>query len=231
MARALAEADPLNARAQRELAACLDKVGNALLATGEQNGALTNYNEAFVIRQKIAAADAKNAELQRDLSISHDKLGEVSTATSNIAGALAHYQEALRIDSNFASRDTQSLLDRANSLEKIGSLLLQRGDVNSALEHQQKGRTLREDVVQQDQENVNARRDVASSYLRLGETWIKKAEQRKQPFDWQQARQWLQRSRDELQELKSRGVLPKKDEGELDKIAREMAKCNAVLKQ
>ena len=230
MARAIAVADPLNARAQRELAACLDKVGNALLATGEQSGALTNYNEAFAIRQKVAAADARNAELQRDLSISHDKLGEVSAAAGNIADALAHYREALRIDSAFASRDTQSLLDRANSLEKIGSLLLPSGDVNSALEHQQKGRALREDVVNQDRENVNARRDVASSSLRLGETWIKKAEQSKQPSDWQQARQWLQRSLDELQELKRRGALPKKEEGELDKIAREMAKCEAALK-
>ncbi len=230
MARALAEADPLNARAQRELAACLDKVGNALLATGEQNGALTNYNEAFAIRQKIAAADAKNAELQRDLSISHDKLGEVSAAAGNIADALAHYREALRIDSTFAGNDTQSLLDRANSLEKIGSLLLRSGDINGALEHQQKGHALREEVVKQDRENVNARRDVASSYLRLGETWLRKAEQSKQPSDWQQARQWFQRSLDELQELKKRGALPKKDESELDKIAREIAKCEAALK-
>ncbi len=230
MARALAEADPLNARAQRELAACLDKVGNALLANGEQNGALTNYNEAFAIRQKIAAADAKNAELQRDLSISHDKLGEVRTSSGNIAAALAHYREALRLDSAFAGKDTQSLLDRANSLEKIGSLLLRSGDINSALEHQQKGRTLREDVVKQDQENVNAQRDVASSYLRLGETWLKKAEQSKQSSDWQQARQWFQRSLDELQGLKQRGALPKKEEAELDKIAREIAKCDAALK-
>ena len=77
---------------------------------------------------------------------------------------------------------------------------------------------------------VNARRDVASSYLRLGETWLRKAEQSKQPSDWQQARQWFQRSRDEWQELKQRGALPKKDESELDKIAREIAKCEAALK-
>ena len=231
IARKLAEAEPLNARAQRELAACLDKVGNALLATGEPNGALTHYNEAFAIRQKIAAADTKNAELQRDLSISHDKLGEVSAAAGNITDALAHYREALRIDSAFASHDTQSLLDRANSLEKIGSLLLRNGDVNGALEQQQKGRALREEVVTQDQENVNARRDVASSYLCLGEATLKKVEQSKQPSDWQQARQWFQRSRDELQGLKQRGALPKKDESELDKIAHEIAKCDAALKQ
>ena len=230
MARALADADALNARAQRELAACLDKVGNALLATGEQHSALTHYNEAFAIRQKIAAADTKNAELQRDLSISHDKLGEVSAAAGNITDALAHYREALRLDSAYASHDTQSLLDRANSLEKIGTLLLQSGDVNGALEHQQKGRAMREEVVKQDQENVNARRDVASSYLRLGEAWGKKAERSKQSADWQQTRQWFQRSLDELQALKTRGALPKKDESELDKIAREMAKCEAALK-
>jgi non-specific serine/threonine protein kinase/serine/threonine-protein kinase len=231
MARALAEADPLNARAQRELAACLDKVGNALLATNDQSGALTQYNEAFAIRQKVAAADAKNAELQRDLSISHDKLGEVSTAQGNITAALAHYREALRIDTALASRDTQSLLDRANSLEKIGSLLLQSGEVNGALEHQQKGRVLREDVVNNlDKENVHARRDLASSYLRLGEATLKKAEQSKQTSDWQQARQWFQRSLDEWQELKKRGALSKKDENDLDKIAREMAKCEAALR-
>ena len=231
MARAIADADPLNARAQRELAACVDKVGNALLAIGETSGALTNYNEAFSIRRKIAAADAKNAELQRDLSISHDKLGEVSAAAGNIAEALAHYREALRLDSAFASRDTQSLLDRANSLEKIGSLLLRSGDVNGALEQQQKGRAMREEVVHQDQENVNARRDIASSYLRLGEVWLKNAERSKQASNWQQARQWLQRSLDELKALKKRGALPRKDESELDKIAHEITKCNVALKQ
>jgi non-specific serine/threonine protein kinase/serine/threonine-protein kinase len=231
MARALAEADPLNARAQRELAACLDKVGNALFAANDQNGALTQYNEAFAIRQKVAAADTRNAELQRDLSISHDKLGEVSTAQGNIAAALAHYREALRIDTALASRDTQSLLDRANSLEKIGALLLQSGDVNGALEHQQKGRVLREDVVNNlDKENVQARRDLASSYLRLGEASLKKAGQSRQATDWQQARQWLQRSLDEWQSLKQRGALSKKDDGEWDKIAREIAKCDAALR-
>ena len=88
---------------------------------------------------------------------------------------------------------------------------------------------MREEVVKQDQENVNARRDVASSYLRLGEASLKKAEQSKQLSDWQQARQWFQRSLDELQALKKRGALPKKDESELDKIAREVGKCEAAL--
>lgn len=231
MARALAEADPLNARAQRELAACLDKVGNALLAGRDQESALTHYNEAFAIRRKIAAADARNAELQRDLSISHDKLGGVSATAGHIAEALAHYREALRIDTALASRDSQSLLDRANSLERIGSLLLQSGDVSGALEHQQKGRALREDVVQNlDGENVNARRDLAASYQRLGETWRRKAELSRQAPEWQQARQWFQRSLDELLELKQRDALSRGDEQELEQLRAEIAKCAAALR-
>jgi tRNA G46 methylase TrmB len=81
-----------------------------------------------------------------------------------------------------------------------------------------------------DKENVQARRDLASSYLRLGEASLKKAGQSRQATDWQQARQWLQRSLDEWQSLKQRGALSKKDDGEGDKIAREIAKCDAALR-
>ena len=232
IARRLAEADPLNARAQRELAACLDKVGNALAATGDRSGALAHYHEAFAIRQKVSAADPKNAELRRDLSISHDKLGEISAAAGNIAAALAHYREALRIDSAQASRDTQNLLDRANSLEKIGSLLFKTGDAAAALDQQQKSRALREEVVNNlDRENVQARRDLASSYLRLGELSAAMAEKTAaaQPR-WREALNWYHKAQAMLADLKRRGALNKSDEPDQVRLAAEIARCEAALK-
>ncbi|HWQ32388.1 MAG TPA: protein kinase [Blastocatellia bacterium] len=232
IARSLAEADPLNARAQRELAACLDKVGNALAATGDRSGALAHYNEAFAIRQKVAAADPKNAELRRDLSISHDKLGEISAASGNIAAALAHYREALRIDSAQPGRDTQNMLDRANSLEKIGSLLFKTGDGAAALDHQQKSRALREEVVNNlDHENVQARRDLASSYLRLGELSAAMAEKTTAAQSrWREALNWYHKAQEMLADLKRRGALNKSDETDQARIAAEIARCEAALK-
>jgi tetratricopeptide (TPR) repeat protein len=232
IARSLALADPLNARAQRELAACLDKVGNALAPTGDRSGALAQYNEAFAIRQKVAAADPKNAELRRDLSISHDKLGEISAASDNIAAALAHYREALRIDSAQPGRDTQNMLDRANSLEKIGSLLFKTGEFTAALDHQQKSRALREEVVNNlDRENVQARRDLASSYIRLGELSAAMAEKAPaaQPR-WREALSWYHKAQEMLADLKRRGALNKSDETDQVRIAAEIARCEAALK-
>jgi tetratricopeptide (TPR) repeat protein len=232
IARNLAVADPLNARAQRELAACLDKVGNALAAINDRSGALAQYNEAFAIRQKVAAADPKNAELQRDLSISHDKLGEISAASGNLAAALAHYREALRIDSAQPGRDTQNMLDRANSLEKIGTLLFKTGEFTAALDHQQKSRALREEVVNNlDRENVQARRDLASSYIRLGELSAAMAEKAPaaQPR-WREALSWYHKAQEMLADLKRRGALNKSDETDQVRIAAEIARCEAALK-
>ncbi|HKV42052.1 MAG TPA: protein kinase [Blastocatellia bacterium] len=64
----LSVTDQTNARARRELAFCLNRLGE-LLSWGEEYApALENYRKALVIREALAAEDPRNTQVQMDLA-------------------------------------------------------------------------------------------------------------------------------------------------------------------
>jgi hypothetical protein len=79
--------------------------------------------------------------------------------------------------------------------------------------------------------NNEAALDLALIHLRLGEAWSKRAEQSTQKADWQQERQWLQRSLNDWQAIKQRGALPPEHEEKLALLVRELANCEAALRK
>src|SRR5204863_458826 len=70
-------ADPSNARGQRDLSQSQVMIGDVLRAQGNLPAALTSYQASLAIRERLARADSSDAGLQRDVSVSHERIGDV----------------------------------------------------------------------------------------------------------------------------------------------------------
>jgi tetratricopeptide (TPR) repeat protein len=75
----------------------LARAGDMWWTSGNSTAALTSYQAALTIRERLAKADPGNAGWQRDLSVSHDRIGDVQQAQGDLAAALTSYQAALTI--------------------------------------------------------------------------------------------------------------------------------------
>ncbi|MCC6888563.1 MAG: tetratricopeptide repeat protein [Hyphomicrobiales bacterium] len=87
----LAQAEPRNARWQRDLASSLDHVGSYLLKTEQRDQALVHFRRALAIRERLAAGDPKNPTWRGLLVISHVKLAEAGDEP------VQNYQRALAL--------------------------------------------------------------------------------------------------------------------------------------
>jgi hypothetical protein len=84
-------------------------------------------------------------------------------------------------------------------------------------DEQRRALALREQVAAADPANIDARRDVATSYAKLGEVNARLAQLR-------EARAWYQKSLEALDDLSRRGAVGATDARSADEIRRELAK-------
>jgi non-specific serine/threonine protein kinase/serine/threonine-protein kinase len=97
--RRLATADPQNAQASSDLAACYEGIGDSQVAFGETGMALRSYGRAITIWEQLSTKDPENAEVRAELASSYAKLGQTHIAmASNTkirpANRVEHWREA-----------------------------------------------------------------------------------------------------------------------------------------
>src|SRR5205814_2090293 len=90
-----ADADPKDARAQRDLSVSHNNLGDVLLQQGEGQKALMHYQEYHKISQRLADADPNDAKAQTDLVISHYKLGRTQMQALRHQEAAASFEKGL----------------------------------------------------------------------------------------------------------------------------------------
>src|SRR5438552_8305014 len=87
-------------------------------------------------------------------------------------GALARYTKALAILEPMSSsnqRDNELKRDLATVYERIGNIQLRKGNGNDALDKNNKAMAMRQALLATDPSNKNYRREVADSYLYIGD--------------------------------------------------------------
>jgi hypothetical protein len=125
----LAAADSKNAEVQRDLSISHEKIGNMLVRSGDQAGALAQYRQSLTIDTKLQETDPDNAQARLDCASSHEKIGELQMSSGDLAGALASEDQARLL------REWVALKDQKN-VDVRGDLVLnykQLGAVNAAL--------------------------------------------------------------------------------------------------
>jgi tetratricopeptide (TPR) repeat protein len=175
LAKGLAEADPKNALAQRDLSISYDRLGNVTQQLGQTKEALGFYQKSLDIRVRLAETDPKNALAQRDLSISYDRLGNVTRQLGQEQEALGFYQKSLDIRVRLAetdSKNAQAQRDLSVSFAMLGDVTRQLGQTKEALGFYQKGLDVFVRLAEADPKNAQAQRDLSNSYNNLGDVTL-----------------------------------------------------------
>jgi tetratricopeptide (TPR) repeat protein len=138
----LANENPNDALARRDLAIDYANVGDVLLKTGDAQGALRRYRQAVDIDEKLAAADPKDAWARRYLIYNYERLADGFNKTGKRAEALSFYNKALSLAEERVKADPSNARaseDLAEAYSKIAAAHFQLGsDGNAPLKQKKK---------------------------------------------------------------------------------------------
>jgi len=150
---------------------------------------------------------------------------------------LSSLQEALQLRLAIAQADPKNAHARfslAVIYPDIGDVLLERGDRPAALEEYLRAEEAFEEIARNDPANSEIRSRAAKSFSTVGAAYAQLASSEKSPASqqiarWRTARSWLQRSADSWAELGGRDHLNKPYKDEPEKVAQQIAQCDAEL--
>ena len=156
---------------QHELSVAYEEIG-IQAAEGNLVTALTSYQTALALTERLAQADPANAAWQRGLSVSHNKVGRVQMDQGNLPAALASYQAALAIRERLLRSDSSNAgwqRDLSISYQNVGEVQEAQGNLNAALGAYQASLAIAESLAQTDPGNAGWQRDLSVSYGKIGE--------------------------------------------------------------
>jgi serine/threonine-protein kinase len=116
--QALAQADPNDAQAKRDLSISYNKLGDVHLQLGATDRALQSYQKGLELSEALAQAVPRDAQAQRVVSISYQRLGDVHLRLGATDQALRAYQKGLELSQALAEanpHDAQAQRDLAVS--------------------------------------------------------------------------------------------------------------------
>ena len=170
IAEALRAAGATDVRFQRVRAAAHYALGSHLLGSGDRGRARASFESAFAIYQEIHDGGFGDAEVRRSLALCHKRLGAIM-AVEQPAQAIVHMRRAVELDeAGVADLPTspQRRRDLSTSSIQLGYALMRTGDSTGALAAYGLALKLREDLLREDANDNQARRDLASALWYLG---------------------------------------------------------------
>ena len=169
--RKLAEGEPRDARAQRDLAISYGRLGDVAAQMGQTEAALKYYGDGLAIRKNLAEAGPGDARSQRDVAVSYDKFGSAAAQMGQTDTALMYFQNELAIFTKLADadpRDIRAQRDLSISYDKLGSIAVKMGQSEAALKHYQNELAIFKKLADADPADTQAQRDLSVSYDKLG---------------------------------------------------------------
>ena len=175
LAKQLADVDPKNADAQRDLSVIFNRLGDVTRRLGQTKDALDFFQKGLVVSQRLADADPKNAMIQHDLSVSFDRLGDVTRRLGQTKDALDFFQKGQVVSQRLADADPKNAVaqrDLSVNFNKLGDVTRQLGQTKDALDFYQKGLVVRQRLADADPKNADAQRDLSISFNNLGDVTL-----------------------------------------------------------
>lgn len=228
----LVDLQPLNPTSKSELAIQTGNAGSSLLAMGDTKGALEKFKQALSLYESIIAADPNDAATRRNAGVGYRNVG-VAIGTDNRAEAMKNFDKALEIFAGLVAKDASNADFRrqwAYTFLALSRFQVKATDFNAAVDSAQQGIQIEEALVASAPTNVSARNTLALLYRQLGESYAALGAKGTQQ-SWSEARNAYQKALDIYQELKSKGTLAGADAGKPDELAKEIAKCDMILKK
>jgi tetratricopeptide (TPR) repeat protein len=152
-------------------------LGDALLARGAREEALSAYEAAQRDVTALAEREPDNPRWQRDASVAHDRIGDLLLAGGQLDLALASYRKSLALSEALARRDPTDLRwrhDLSVAHDRVGEALELKGDFDGAIESFRRGLAVAEALMQREPGRTERRWDVSASLDRIGDVLLAK---------------------------------------------------------
>jgi len=220
------------------LAGTYSFVAGILQPQGDYDRAIVLQRKSLDIIRKVSDADPTNATYREFLNEAYCWVGYHSEKKGDLAQASLNYRQALAGFEALTSADPKEARTRlyVGMCEKsIGTVLVAGGHTTEGLESIRKGLAILEELSRADQsENIEKFENVADAYAAIGLAYSTKAARPNisgalRMTLWREARTAYQKSLDTWLEMKRRGALTAFSAREPERIAGEIAKCDAAL--
>ena len=165
---------PLETRPQLH-AAGLDRLGDALLAQGDQSGALAAYDSGIDISGKMAASEPNVIEWQRNITVSLKKKGDVLLEQGAYDAAVAANEEATGIVRSLIAKAPDQIKlqrDLAAFLGVIGEIRLRQGDKDLARQAIDEALDLTKRLRQLSPEDPETNNDLSIYLIKTGDVRV-----------------------------------------------------------
>ncbi len=212
-------------------------LGRALDQLGMRDRAGAELEAALPIWTDLIRTDPRNVTLQLNASSTHHFLGRLRGAEGDHEAALAHFEEMLAIRRRVAAGKPESLAyqrEVATALDMTGSALRHLGRTDEALPLHQEANRLFLGIATERPDDAEAGRAVAVSYYFLGKLHAGLADEvdataSTKHTELVAALDCYRKSRTMMVDLKTAGLLAVRDEGVIDMLDGEIAKCDQRL--
>lgn len=232
----LATAKPADTTLNLSLAAIYREACYDLSKTGERASALDLCHKAVDVSQRLASANGNDARVQLDPYFSYSNLGMVLLDQGDLAGSLGSWRKALATGEAAVAadpRDMRALGALATACQRVGWLLVKLGQA-SDVQYGLKALEIRRRECAADPMNRGRQEALADSLSMVGDTEVMLASRPRvpKPADyWRAARSWYKQAQQIVVQLRTQGALRGEDPETPERIAREIAKCDAALQK
>ena len=175
----LAEAHPDDAQIQRDLSVSYSNLGDAHQQIGNQQAALDAFKQSLDISTRLAEKSPDDPQTQRDVFNDYVRLGNIYAQRGEMSEAISMQDKAMAIAERLARLDpenmkTQSML--AMAYYKSGTAQLRRAnnaarspEAEEAMQIFERGVEVAKRIVEQDTDNAEAQKVLASLYSGVGQ--------------------------------------------------------------
>lgn len=171
VATKLAQHEPENIEAQRQLALCMHRIASIKEVEGSLADAEAIYAKAHDQLQRLVQRDLNNESVIRSVAVSHNLQGSLLMKQGKIDQAGEHYIEAFRIREQQWSRGVRNddlERDRIVSLNKVGNYLQRIGKDSEAEQHFRKALKASQERADKMPDDFNALRDLSTAFYLVG---------------------------------------------------------------
>jgi serine/threonine protein kinase len=223
---------------QTNLAGVYDYMSEAVYMQGDLDSALSLMSKARDIMARLLGSDPQNATVWQFLLQEEYGIGYYLAEKGHPEQALPHYQVALAGYQKLASSDAHDVVVLryvSKCYMSIGKALAAEGKAAQGIQSARKALRNLEALSAADQADTYYKApELAYARSALGETYSRLAVQpglseASRFASWRKARSWYQESLDTWQLLKQKAPLARWDAAQPDKIAREIARCDAAI--
>ncbi|MBL8178588.1 MAG: protein kinase, partial [Bryobacterales bacterium] len=169
--QSVAQQQPANPAAQRELATIYQRLSAILKVAGDHRQALSLDHKTIAIRSGLLQSDPKNRQLQRDLASSYTNLGGTLSQLGQWNEVLETRRDALKLWERLAAREDVSTGEArglAQAHTRLGSILLFLKRPAEAMPHYAKAFDIDLNLAKAHPQNTQLQSALAQSHVALG---------------------------------------------------------------